>query len=167
MARYLFVLILVHLIESKCIHTAWMQVLSCHGSDIIQFPALNRSVQSTIRHMDILNTSLTHLPDLRDWVNLASIDIRENAYLECSEITQVQNMFSKLNVWSDCDDYMALSFSPEDESEYINFLYALIALPFLSVSIGVYFKAKKTSLGELYKGVKSETKFSSPEVFEV
>ena len=98
-----------------CICTRWLQQMSCYGNQVKYFPELMDS--SWISHIDILNTSLTELPDFsRDvWNNFFSLDIRDNEEINCTDIIKLQFERNDLLITTDCDDEDIL-FKHDDEN---------------------------------------------------
>ncbi len=75
-------------------------VLSYYGST-----APNITNTDTVNHIDILNSTLTELPNLYDFPNLMSVDIRDNPMLDCGDILSLKEMMHQLVFTTDCDDY--------------------------------------------------------------
>jgi hypothetical protein len=160
--KWVIVICTLHLLEAVCINTSWMGVLSCYGWNITEFPTFNRSIRHSVQHMDIINTSLTQFPDLTDWPNLFSLDIRDNAYIDCAQVLDFQTSFPQLFVLTDCDDHVAQQskecFQNNSSPQGLKSLFSLIILPFLAISLGIYFKSKHN---RVYKGVKTGFSLSS------
>ena len=72
-------------------------LVTCKGIDV--FPKFNRSEIWNIDMLDIKNTSLTKLPDLKDWTNLAMLTSVKNPFLDCEQLMQKKYPF---HVSSDC-----------------------------------------------------------------
>ncbi len=58
-----------------------MGYFSYYGSTV-----QNITDTDSANHVDILYTSLTELPNLYEFPNLMSVDIRDNPMLDCGEI---------------------------------------------------------------------------------
>jgi hypothetical protein len=85
-----------------CICNEWAGILSCYGQNVELFP--NVTNKELISHIDILNTSLTYLPDLQAFPNLFTVDIRDNKLLSCDEVNKLKECNSELVLTTDCDD---------------------------------------------------------------
>jgi hypothetical protein len=131
-------------LEGACIHSHWMEVLSCCGRDVDLFPAFNETIRRSVTHIDILNTSISQIPNLSNWYNLFTVDIRDNVYLNCDDIHTFKVTFTQLLVLTDCADNV-LSLTAEDKSTEsdINPVYSLVTLPFLCLSLALYLKLIK------------------------
>ena len=75
-------------------------ILSYYGCTI---PNITNT--DTVNHIDILNTTLTELPNLYDFPNLMSVDIRDNPMLGCGDILLLKEVMHHLVFTTDCDDY--------------------------------------------------------------
>ena len=84
-----------------CHYTSWMNSLSCYGLEVREIPDYDPEVKLNTRHLDILNTSVRLLPDFRDWRDLHTIDIRDNLWINCSQVLALKASF---HVSTDCDD---------------------------------------------------------------
>ena len=150
----------------SCFITVWMGTLTCFGTNVTEFVAFHESSRESVGHMDILNTSLTSMPNLtlNEWPNLYSVNIRYNAFINCSEILDFQHSFPQLLILTDCDDHFTETIEhPEDEKNPLLYL-VLGGLPCVCISLVVYFKMSKRLI---YKGVKCNTRLSSTADVEV
>lgn len=84
-----------------CICNWWAGTLSCYGPEISTFPNLTSQARESISHIDILNTSLTDIPDIQTFTNLLSMDVRDNKELNCHDMRLFKN---NIIFTTDCDD---------------------------------------------------------------
>ena len=82
-----------------CSHNELTDTLSCHGHDVKQFPNITH-----VSHIDILNTSLTHLPNITSFPNLLSMTIEDNELIDCQEVINLKESASNIVITTDCDD---------------------------------------------------------------
>jgi hypothetical protein len=85
-----------------CICNWWGGILSCYGPEVNTFPNLTSQAKESISHIDILNTSLTNMPDIETFPNLFSMDVRDNKQLNCFEVRPFKN--TSITLTTDCDD---------------------------------------------------------------
>lgn len=83
----------------QCLCREWQSVLSCSGGNITDLPHFNDT--TWIRHVDILNTSITDISQLTSFKNLYSTDIRFNWKLSCASILELKSIMYTV---TDCDD---------------------------------------------------------------
>ena len=84
---------------NPCICNDWADTLSCVGQEIDSFPNVTGE---GISHIDILNTSLTQIPDLIKFSELFTIDIRDNRLIDCQDVFDFRNNNTGMIVSTDC-----------------------------------------------------------------
>ena len=153
----LVVTALIGVLRAECIHTPWMEVLSCYGTNVTQFQMFDRDLKNSVTHMDIINTSLTQFPNLTlsDWPNLISLDIRDNWYLDCREISQFQSYNPHLLILTDCDDYppKLLDDNNNKNQSWIQLLFLLFTIPFLPL-LTIIYKQKRKRDSQISRGLR-------------
>lgn len=120
-----------------CLHRNWSQLLTCYGPQTHKFPIFSKAITHYTQHIDILNTSVTELPNFKEWIKLKTLDIRDNSLLPCTEVFKLQHHYY---VTSDCyklDDHNS-NISDCYRLEHINKktcnhneLYSLFIIPFI------------------------------------
>jgi hypothetical protein len=145
--RILIATALIRVLHAACIHTPWMAVLSCYGTNVTEFQMFDRDVKNSVTHMDIINTGLTQFPNLTlsDWPNLFSLDIRDNKDIDCEEIRCFQSSYPQLLILTDCDDFTPkiLKDNNEKKQAWIQLLFVLLAVPFLPILTVIYKQKRK------------------------
>jgi hypothetical protein len=84
-----------------CVCNDWANTLSCYGPEVNVFPNVT---ERGISHIDIINTSLTQLPDIRDFPHLFTMDIRDNKHIDCNDIIKLKEEATNVIITTDCDD---------------------------------------------------------------
>jgi hypothetical protein len=128
----LFLCFITVCVTYACHYTSWMDSLSCYGLQITEIPEYDPEVKLNIRHLDILNTSIRHLPSFLDWTNLHTIDIRDNLWINCTQVLALKDTF---HVSTDCDDESGFIDKREDKTKleyYLRIIFLIIA-PFPTV----------------------------------
>ena len=74
----------------------------CQGPEIAIFPDFGQDIRLSTVHIDLENTRLKKLPDLRSWPHLSVLDVRNNPILPCHELVDLQKERFNLDIHSDC-----------------------------------------------------------------
>jgi hypothetical protein len=72
---------------NPCVCNDWANTLSCYGPEVDVFPNVTGK---GISHIDIINTSLTELPNIRDFPHLFTMDITDNKYIDCNDVIKLK-----------------------------------------------------------------------------
>jgi hypothetical protein len=86
---------------NPCVCNDWANTLSCYGPDVNVFPNVT---EKGISHIDIINTSLTELPDIRDFPHLFTMDITDNKHIDCYDVIKLKQNATNVIITTDCDD---------------------------------------------------------------
>ena len=119
----------------------------CSGQNVTHFPTLNES--RWVSHIDVLNTNITHVSsfNIDQWVNLHTLDIRDNLLLSCINVSAFQKERPDLIIITDCDDNIIR----EDIYMYPNTLiynhwYLLLLVPLALLILFVYMQTKPINI---------------------
>ena len=93
----------------QCLCVRWSGIVSCFGKHVTELPR-NITVHTKMTaftHMDILNTSLTHISTemLTDvFPNVQTLDIRHNSVLSCADVRAIsKELAAQVSLITDCD----------------------------------------------------------------
>jgi hypothetical protein len=91
------------------LYTKWMGTLSCYGSNVTTFPRVHTSVRQTVGHIDVIQTNLSTLPHLNgeDWPMLSTMDVRDNAALQCDSVSKLRASLPQVLIASDCHSVLS------------------------------------------------------------
>jgi hypothetical protein len=84
-----------------CVCNDWANTLSCYGPEVNVFPNVTGK---GVSHIDIINTSLTKLPDVNDFPHLFTMDIRDNKHIDCYDVIKLKQNATNVIITTDCDD---------------------------------------------------------------
>jgi hypothetical protein len=97
--------------------------ITCYGANVTVFPYPHTSVQ----HIEIIQTNISKIPNLKQWASLSSIEFRHNPAIDCNELSHIP---INVHVRSDCDQPLLME--PEQEGlEYLVYLILLLPLSYL------------------------------------
>ena len=86
-------------LSTACVQNKWAETLSCVGQNITEFP--NVTDVDSVSHIDILNTSMVNMPDISQFPNLMTMDVRDNEKLKCEDVLMYKD---SVILTTDCDD---------------------------------------------------------------
>jgi len=146
MFRILLIITLLSKVHSdKCgqppLCSCMPHVISCIGGDVNVFPIFD--THNNISHLDIINTSLTNMPELKDWAELKTLDVMYNTHMDCEEVLSVKQELDSLLFLTDCNDWEVIN---DDLKVYYEYLISLVSTPFLIWLLIVYLKKGKLSI---------------------
>ena len=129
-----------------CICTKWQNTLTCYGRNVSHIPMFD--INEWVSHVDLLNTSITDLSELLGFAHLYSIDIRDNAFLECDLVGDFMRERRDLLILTDCDDYDSDDVLDESANVPVYDWLNVITLPPIFVIIAIliaYIRRKRKS----------------------
>ena len=131
----------------ECLCTPWRGILSCCGINVTTFPLFNQSYRQTVTHIEIVNTSLSHLPNITHsgWPNLISFDFRGNNQLSCNETLILTQMSPDLNISTDCFTGIvkdSLCRFGKEGKRVRRYFISLLIFPIASIPLSIYLKLR-------------------------
>ena len=102
-----------------------LSLISC--KEIEEFPRFNSSDIWNIDMLDIVNSSLSQIPDLDDWPNLAMLNWIGNRYSNCREL---EGWSSHIYVNSDCPRDSLSTIEITEGNEVFLWPFFLTFIPF-------------------------------------
>ena len=136
-AKYLMVLILLP--GFYCEPCGEPAVCQCYESlsliscrEIKEFPRFNRADIWNIDMLDIVNSSLTEIPNLEEWPNLSMLNWMENGYSGCKELNR---WYGRIYVNSDCPRTSLSTIDIKEGNEVFLWPFFLTIIPFSLLGI--------------------------------
>ena len=141
-------------LSSICVCNLSARTIDCVGPNISTIPIFQEDIANLISDLAIINTSLAHLPQVKDWPRLTSLRSIGNTHIPCQSVVNFQEANPNINLLSDCYSERELmenaTFVFGGEAHHKNTdLLGLLILPLLA-SIIAFIRTKWLKLNNIW-----------------